>query len=92
MLWSDMITFGIKERFQKISETGKRLVPITNQLSRKVLAHKNLTNESQFIWKNLDHRQFLNPQIGFLGEAAIPNYPNIIMKHEIGENAKEWKK
>ncbi|MBK8394819.1 MAG: hypothetical protein IPL26_06170 [Leptospiraceae bacterium] len=93
MLWSDMITFGIKERFQKdFGDGGRGLVPITNQLSRKVLAHKNLTNESQFIWKNLDHRQFLNPQIGFLGEAAIPNYPNIIMKHEIGENAKEWKK
>ena len=49
-------------------------------------------NETQFTWKNLDHRQFINPQIGFLGEAAIPNYPNIMLKHELEENLKSWKK
>ena len=93
MLWSDMITSGIKERFQKdFGDGGRGLVPITNQLSRKVLSHKNLTNETQFTWKNLDHRQFINPQIGFLGEAAIPNYPNIMLKHELEENLKSWKK
>jgi hypothetical protein len=76
MLWSDMITSGIKEKFQKdFGDGGRGLVPITNQPSRKVLLHKNLTDETQFTWKNLDHRQFINPQIGFLGEAAIPNYP-----------------
>ena len=92
MLWSDMITSGIKDRFQKdFGDGGRGLVPITNQLSRKVLAHKNLTNESQVTWKNLDHRQFINPQLGFLGEAAIPNYSNILLKHELGDNLKVWK-
>jgi alginate O-acetyltransferase complex protein AlgI len=93
MLWSDMITSGIKEKFQKdFGDGGRGLVPITNQPSRKVLLHKNLTDENQFTWKNLDHRQFVNPQIGFLGEAAIPNYPRITMKHEMDGTNVGWKK
>ncbi len=93
MLWSDMITSGIKEKFQKdFGDGGRGLVPITNQPSRKVLLHKNLTDESQFTWKNLDHRQFVNPQIGFLGEAAISNYPRIIMKHELDGTNIGWNK
>jgi D-alanyl-lipoteichoic acid acyltransferase DltB (MBOAT superfamily)/lysophospholipase L1-like esterase len=93
MLWSDMITSGIKERFQKdFGDGGRGLVPITNQPSRKVLLHKNLTDESQFTWKNLDHRQFVNPQIGFLGEAAISNYPRVLMKHELDGTNTGWKR
>ncbi|HMV42697.1 MAG TPA: GDSL-type esterase/lipase family protein, partial [Leptospiraceae bacterium] len=84
MLWSDMITSEIRQRFQKdFGDGGRGLVPITNQLSRKVLSHKNKTDETQFTWRNLDHRQFVNPQIGFLGEAAIPNYSFVSMRHEI---------
>lgn len=91
MLWSDMITSEIRTKFQKdFGDGGRGLVPITNQISRKVLAHKNLTNESQFTWKNLDHRQFINPQIGFLGEAAIPNYSQVIMRHEL-DSDKLWR-
>ncbi|MBL0264715.1 MAG: hypothetical protein IPQ05_12760 [Leptospiraceae bacterium] len=93
MLWSDMITSGIKEKFQKdFGDGGRGLVPITNQPSRKVLLHKNLTDETAFTWKNLDHRQFVNPQIGFLGEAAIPNYPRVTMKHEMDGTKVGWTK
>ena len=93
MLWSDMITSGIKEKFQRdFGDGGRGLVLITNQPSRKVLLHKNLTDESQFTWKNLDHRQFVNPQIGFLGEVAIPNYPRVLMKHELMEQILDGQK
>lgn len=73
LLWGDILTEKLRRNFQtRFGDGGLGLVPIAEYRERYFKEYKNFNSIDSFQKFHLNHRQFVNTKLGFLGEGFIP--------------------